>query len=74
MKLKCWEKTFQSITNANSIAKYVIEIKSGIMINDNVSVKSIVCAKKIIVAILVCENIRYLKVLLMIQQMCGIKL
>ena len=47
MKLKYWEKTFQSITNANSIAQYVIEIKIGIMINDNVSVKSIVCAKKI---------------------------
>ena len=47
MKLKCWEKTFQSITNADSIEQYVIEIKSGIMINDNVSGKSIVCAKKI---------------------------
>ena len=74
MKFKCWEKTFQSITNADSIEQYVIEIKSGIMINDNVSGKSIVCAKKYIVAILACENIRYLKVLLMIQQMCGIKL
>ena len=39
------------VVNASSIVKPVIQIKSGILISVNVSVKSITCAKKIIVGI-----------------------
>ena len=51
-------KVFDMITriceakNANSIVQHVIQIKNGIMINVNVSVKSNAHAKKIIVGIL----------------------
>ena len=37
--------------NANSIVQHVIQIKNGIMINANASVKRIVCSKEIIVGI-----------------------
>ena len=40
------------IANANSLAKYIIPIKNGIMIHASVSVKSIVHAKKIIAGII----------------------
>ena len=40
------------IVKANSIAQYVIQIKNGIIKHDNVNVKIIVLAKKIIVGIL----------------------
>ena len=35
------------ISNANSIVQHVIQIKSGIMINVNVSAESVVYVKKI---------------------------
>ena len=41
------------IANAHSIVKHVIQIKNGIMVNANVSVKSITRVKKIIIEILV---------------------
>ena len=43
---------FHVIVNANSIVQHVIQIKNEIMVNINVSVKSILCAKKILVRIL----------------------
>ena len=46
------------IVNANSIVQHVIWIKNGIMINVNVSVNCMVCAKKIIVEILVYVFVR----------------
>ena len=51
--------------------QHIIKIKNGIMINVNLSVKSIACAKTIIVGILstcTCENSRYLKKVLLIIQ------
>ena len=43
------------IVNANSIVQHIIQIKNEIMINVNVSLKSIVCGKKIITGFL--ENV-----------------
>ena len=40
------------IVNANSIAQYVIQIKNGITINANASVKNIEHAKEIVLGIL----------------------
>ena len=40
------------ITDTNSIVQHVIQIKTGIMINDNVRAQSIVYVKKIIAGIL----------------------
>ena len=40
------------ILNENSIVQHVIQIKNGIMINVNVSVKSIMRVRKIVVGIL----------------------
>ena len=41
-----------NLSNPNSIRQNVIQVKNGTMINVNASVKSIVCAKMIIVGIL----------------------
>ena len=43
---------FFVIVNANSIATHVIQIKYGIIINDNTNVKNITRAKKIVMGIL----------------------
>ena len=43
------EVIFNAIVNANAMAQYVIQIKNGILTNLNVSVKSIVNIKKIII-------------------------
>ena len=70
MKLKQWQNIFHVIVNVHSIAKLVIQIKNGIMINSNSSIKIIIRAKKIIVGILthvICENSKQLKHILMIQ-------
>ena len=40
------------IVNANLIAQHIIQTKNGMILYVNVTVKSIVCAKKIIVEIL----------------------
>ena len=40
------------MVNINSIGQHVIQFKNGIMINVNVSVKSIVCVKKVITGII----------------------
>ena len=40
------------VLNANMTIKHVIEIKIGIVINVNESLKSIACVKKILVGIL----------------------
>ena len=40
------------MVNINSIGQHVIHFKNGIMINVNVSVKSIACVKKIIAGII----------------------
>ena len=40
---------FHVIANANSIVQLPSQIKNGIMIYDNSSLKSILCAEKIIV-------------------------
>ena len=59
-----------AIVNTNSIVQQVIEIKNGIMINVNVSVKSTVHVKKVLVGILAQVFVRIVnvsKVLLMIQ-------
>ena len=52
MKLKQWHNIFHEIVKANSIAQYVIQIKNGIIKHDNMNVKIIVLAKKIIVRII----------------------
>ena len=52
MKVKELQNIFHVILNANSIVKYVIQIKNGIIKHINVNVKIIVVAKKIIVGIL----------------------
>ena len=49
MKLKKWQNFFHVIVNTSSIVQHVIQIKNGIMKHDNVSVKIIAHAKKIIV-------------------------
>ena len=43
---------FHVIVNANLIAQHIIQTKNGMILYVNVTVKSIVCAKKIIVGIL----------------------
>ena len=40
------------MVNINSIGQHVIQFKNGIMINANVSVKSIACVKKVIAGII----------------------
>ena len=40
------------IANANSVTQHVIQIKNGITIHVNASVKNIACAKNMIVRIL----------------------
>ena len=53
------------IANANSIVQHVIQIKNGIMIHTNTSVKSIVCTCKkdysLNPSTCICENGNYLK-------------
>ena len=54
------------ILNANSIVQRVIQIKNGIMININLSVKSIICVKKDYSwnsSACICKNGRYLKII-----------
>ena len=55
------------ILNANLIAQHVIQIKNGIIINVNVSVKSIIRLKKTIIGILAHVFVNTDQVLLMIQ-------
>ena len=43
---------FHVILNGNSIVQHIIQIKNGILINVNVSLKSVISAKKIIAGIL----------------------
>ena len=52
MKLKQWQNIFHVILNATSIVQHVIQIKNGIMKHNNVNVKFIISAKKIVVGIL----------------------
>ena len=49
---KQWQDIFHIIVNANSIVKYIIQIKNGIMKHISVNIKIIVHAKKNIVRIL----------------------
>ena len=58
------------IVNVNLMVQRVIPIKNGIMINDNVNVKSVVSVKRVIVGILVYALVRIVgiqKVLLRFQ-------
>ena len=50
--------TFHVIVNVNSINQYVTPIKNRIMVNVNVGVKYIKCAKEIIVGILAYALVR----------------
>ena len=50
------------IIHVNAIAQHVIQIKNGIITNTNVSVKSIVPVKKIIVGILAHVLARIVKI------------
>ena len=43
---------FHVILNGNSIVQHIIQITNGILINVNVSLKSVISAKKIIAGIL----------------------
>ena len=52
MKIKDWKNLFHAIENADSIVQQAFQIKNGIMIYVNVSVKSIARAKNIIAGIL----------------------
>ena len=52
MKLKQWQNIFHAVANANLIVQLAIQIKNGIIKPVNMSVKTIVHAKKIIVGIL----------------------
>ena len=52
MKQKHQYNTFHAIVNPNSIVQHAIQINNGIMINVNVSVKTIKHAKKIMIGIL----------------------
>ena len=51
MKLKQWQNIFHVTANEDSIMKYVIQIKNGILKHVNVSLKLIVHAKKIVLGI-----------------------
>ena len=51
-EVKTLTKRIHVIVNANSIVQHLIQIKNGIIININASVKSIVRPKQIIVQIL----------------------
>ena len=65
------------IANANSIVQLAIQIKNGIMILVNASVKSIVSAKMVIVGILAhvfAEMANILKLLLIFQSLRLMKL
>ena len=53
LKQKHWQNIFHVIVNGNLKVQHIIEIKNEMMIiNFNVSVKSTICAKNIIVRIL----------------------
>ena len=52
MKLKYWYNIYHVIVIPNSIVQHIFKIKNEIMINVNVSAKSIACARKIIAGIL----------------------
>ena len=43
---------FHVIVNGNSIVQHIIQITNGILINVNVSLKSVISAKKIMAGIL----------------------
>ena len=43
---------FHVIVNGNSIVQHIIQITNGILINVNLSLKSVISAKKIIAGIL----------------------
>ena len=61
MKQKRWKN---EIVNANSIVQHVIQIKNGIMINFNASVKKYRTCKRYYnwnPSICICENGKYLK-------------
>ena len=63
--------------NASSIVQLAIQIKNGITVNVNVSVKSIVHAENITVGILahvVLKIVSILKILLIIQKLNMMKL
>ena len=53
MKLKQPQNIFHVMVKANSIVQHVIQIKNGIIKHVNMNVKISVCAKKIIVGMLV---------------------
>ena len=55
------------ILNANSTAQHAIQIKNGIMINVDVSVKSTIRPKKTIVGILANVFVNTAQLLVMIQ-------
>ena len=50
------------IANTNSVVQHVIQIKSGIMINVDVSVKSMTRARKIIIVILAQAFVRIIDI------------
>ena len=63
--------------NVNLMEEIVIQINGGIMINDVVSVKNVMCVKKIMFGILLHVNVKMEnieQVLWMIQQLCVMKL
>ena len=51
MNQRYWSNLFCIILIANLIIKHVIKIKNGIMINVNMSVKTIECAKNIVAGV-----------------------
>ena len=51
MKLKHYWNILDVIVNVNSIVQHVIQMKNGIIINVNVSVKAIISAKDIMAGI-----------------------
>ena len=61
-KVKVVVKIFHMIVNESLIAKLVIQIKSWIMTNVNVSARSIVCAKKINIGTLVRVFVRIVSI------------
>ena len=52
MKSKHWQNILHAIVNANSMVQHVIQMKNRIIINVNLSIKSIVHSKKIVLGIL----------------------
>ena len=70
MKLKKWQNIFHVSVNAKAIVQHVIQTKNGIIKHVNVSLKTIVSAKNIIVGILADVFVRMVsisKVLLILQ-------